>query len=299
MTAMVGGLLGLGIGAGLLLIILGSIRRPVRQRADHDPWRVRWARATRRPEGKAGRRRDLQLAATLVVSLAVVVATQWLAALVIIPSLTLVLPWLLADTNKDMIARNSALADWTRNLRGLMVGGSAATLEGALIGSLSGAPPAIRPQVSALIARLSARTPTDQALEEFANDLDSEQGDLVVTALMSASRQRGSGIAQVLGRLADAVSAEVEAYRQIEALKAAPRNAARTLTAILFGVAVIWPLFSPPHQAFYSSGIGQLVLVVLAVFALLSLWVLRRMATVVPKPRIFPAAAGAPQRVAA
>src|SRR3546814_20940344 len=78
-------------------------------------------------------------------------------------------------------------------------------------------PSAIRPEVQRLVARLRSRWNTEEAIRAFADELDDATGDLVAANLILAARRRGAGLAQVLESLAESVSADVRARRQIEA----------------------------------------------------------------------------------
>lgn len=286
---LIGLLAGIAAAAGLIVLVIGL--RPTPDRPDHrlrEPLSIRWARLTRRPAGRAGRRRDILWAVTGVIALGIVAATGWVLALVIVPMITLLVPWLLADTNKAALGRTAALDSWVRSLRSILLGGSDNTLEAALIASLSTTPAPIREEVAALAARLKARWNTDRALESFANDMDDPTADTIATALILASQRRGSGLSQVLDALTAAVRDEVEARRKAESAKAVPRTTALYMTVLFALVAGALIILNPGYVAPYATPLGQAILAVVIMFFLGSLWLLRRIATVSPRSRIYP-----------
>jgi Flp pilus assembly protein TadB len=84
--------------------------------------------------------------------------TGWPLALVIAPSATVGLPYLLsAPDAKERIERLEALEEWTRSLSGVLTVGIG--LEQALITTLRSTPDAITDEVGLLVARLRAGPP--------------------------------------------------------------------------------------------------------------------------------------------
>lgn len=284
----IGVLLGAGFAAGVLLISTGLRRRPPAPVKARIPIGQRWAAATRRPSGRAGRRRDLKLTAVALLALAVFAATGWFVALLVVPVGLLLIPWLLANQNTAGIERTSALETWVRSLRALLQGGSDNTLEGALRSSLVSTPAPIRPQVAALIARLNARWPTDHALAAWADDLADSTADVIAASLMLASRRRGYGLSEVLAGLSESVADEVRARRKIESDRGSARTAARYMTVLSAGLAATFALFNPAFLAPYRTGLGQIILVAIIVAYVGVLALLRRMTTARDNPRILP-----------
>ena len=119
MTAAVGVLLGLMVGAALLLLLAGltphtsspTSGRPVRssQRG--------WAQLTRRPTGSAGRRRDLVWAGLVGVGVVGYVVSGWIVLIVLVPACGIALPWLLSNPNSLAIARTSATSGEASRMR--------------------------------------------------------------------------------------------------------------------------------------------------------------------------------------
>jgi tight adherence protein B len=291
-SPVIGALLGLGVGAALLLMVYSLRRRPV---ATVRPRRMslarRWSRLTRRPAGRQGRRRDLKLAAVAVLAVAAFVVTRWPVALLVVPTIVLLVPWLLQNKNAAGIERTAAVETWVRGLRSLLQGGSENTLEGALQASLSAAPEPIKPEITALVTRMRARWSTERALARFAEDLDDPTADTVAAALMLAARRRGFGLSEVLSGLSDSVSDEVRARRKIESDRATPRTAAVALTYGTLALGIAMALFSPETLAPYGTPIGQVVLIVIIGGYLATLFMLRRITTAKERPRLHPVAA--------
>ncbi|MGC3995456.1 MAG: type II secretion system F family protein [Propionicimonas sp.] len=219
------------------------------------------------------------LAAGLVAGL----LTGWLVLAVLLPGAVLGLPVLLATSPETQrIARLDGIAEWTRNLSGVLTAGQG--LEQALIASLRSTPQAVRPEVSVLVARLRGRWPTEAALRAFAADIDDATGDLVAAALILGASKRGPGLAAVLTGLAESTAADVRARRQIEADRAKPRATAHWVTVLSAGVLAVLAL-SGQFLAPYASPIGQAVLLVLlGCYAACLAW-MRRMAAAPPPPR--------------
>lgn len=202
------------------------------------------------------------------------------------------LPFLLgsAKAAARAIDRVEAIEEWTRRLADVLATGVG--LEQALIASASTCPPAITREVGSLVARLSARWPTEQALRAFADDLGDAAGDFVVATLLLASRRRGPGLSSVLTAAAGSVAEEVAARRKVEAERAKPRSTARLVTLITLGVVALL-LLNGTYLAPYGDGLGQLVLLVIAgAFTGCLLWI-RSLTLASPTPR-FLTTEGAP-----
>lgn len=91
-------------------------------------------------------------------------------------------------------------------------------------------------------------------------------------------------MAQVLESLAESVSADVRARRQIEADRAKPRATARWVTIISVGVLVILAI-SGTYVEPYRSPLGQVILVTLLTAYVATLVWMKRMATGKPLAR--------------
>lgn len=280
MTTLLAALAGAMIVGGILLGIYGMIPRPVPPPKPKRPPRsgrlVRWWR------GLPAWQRWASIAA-LLAGVVIMVTTGWVIAVPILPAAVLGLPALLMVTSADrQIARMDAIAEWTRNLAGVLTAGQG--IEAAIQASLRSAPDAIRPEVGRLVGRMRSRWSTEQALRAYADDLDDATGDLVCAALILGAARRGDGLARVLHDLAESVSADVRGRRMIEADRAKPRASARMVTLLSIGALVFFGLggrfFAP-----YSTPLGQLILLTLLTCYGLLLWWLRRMAEIQPASR--------------
>ncbi len=218
--------------------------------------------------------------------------TGWALALLAVPVAVVGVPVLLSNSGAEArIGRLEAMEEWTRSLSGVLTVGIG--LEQALVATQRSTPAAIRPEVGRLIARLRSRWDTEDAVRAFADELDDATGDLVAANLILAARRRGAGLAQVLESLAESVSADVRARRQIEADRAKPRATARWVTIISVGVLVVLAI-SGTYVEPYRSPLGQVILVTLLTAYVATLVWMKRMAIGKPLARFLsaPDAAG-------
>ena len=277
MTGLLAALAGALLVAGILGIVAGL--RPVPERAPR-PARHTSTGLVRRWRSVSPVRQWLTVAALLVGVVAGSV-TGWLVLAVLLPAAVFGLPLLLATSSEaGRIARLDAIAEWTRNLSGVLVAGQG--LEQALMASLRSTPEAVRPDVARLVARLRGRWDTETALRAFADDLNDATGDLVTAALILGARKRGPGLAAVLTGLAASTAEDVRARRQIEADRAKPRATARWVTLLSAGALGVLAL-SGEYLAPYATPVGQLgLLVLLACYVGCLVWLRRMSATPAP-----------------
>ena len=277
MTGLIPALGGALMAAGLLGIIAAlrpaAVRGPAPRRTS----------ALRRRLRAVGPRTRLLALVSVPAGLLIALLTGWAVAVLVVPAAAVGLPLLLAaPAETARIARLEAMAEWTRNLAGVLTVGVG--LEQALVATLRSTPEPIRPEVSRLVARLGARWSTEDALRAFADELDDATGDLVAAYLILGARRRGSGLASVLQGLAESVAADVTARRRIEADRAQPRSNARTVTLITAGVLIVLAL-NGEFMAPYGTPLGQLILtVLLSAYAASLVW-MRRMSAGQPLPR--------------
>lgn len=214
--------------------------------------------------------------------------TGWALALLAVPVAAVGVPVLLSNSGAETrIGRLEAMEEWTRSLSGVLTVGIG--LEQALVATQRSTPAAIRPEVGRLVARLRSRWDTEDAVRAFADELDDATGDLVAANLILAARRRGAGLAQVLESLAESVSADVRARRQIEADRAKPRATARWVTIISVGVLVVLAI-SGTYVEPYRSPLGQVILVTLLTAYVATLVWMKRMAIGKPLARFLSAA---------
>jgi Flp pilus assembly protein TadB len=272
-TALVPGIAGALIVAGILAAVVGLRPAPVRHAPATQPLRrIQISRRTR-----------LMIVIGLGIGLVGWLVTGWALALVIGPVAVIGLPLLLAPPpSATQIVRLEAMEEWTRSLAGVLTVGVG--LEQALVATLRSTPGPISAEVRRLVARLRARWDTEAALRAFADELDDSTGDLIAANLILGARRRGAGLASVLEGLAESVAADVRARRQVEADRAKPRSTARWVTIISVSVLVILAI-SGTYVAPYRSPFGQVLLVILLTAYVATLVWMRRMANGRPLPR--------------
>ncbi|WP_109472409.1 type II secretion system F family protein [Ornithinimicrobium cavernae] len=217
------------------------------------------------------------------VGVLVAILTGWIVAVVVVPAAVAGLPLLLAaPAAKQELARLEAMNEWVRSVAGVLTAGVG--LEQALITSLRSTPDPIRPEVSRLVGRLRARWDTQSALRAFADDLDDPTGDLIASNLLLGARRRGAGLSQVLEALAESVTDDVKARREIESDRAKPRGNARLITFISLAVLGVLSL-SGSYIEPYSTPLGQVVLLMLLSGYVGSLLWMKAMSRSKPIPR--------------
>jgi tight adherence protein B len=287
MTALLAGLAGALVTVGVLAILAGARGTTTPRVPRSRPRRpARPGPATLRT-GWARWRWPVALGAGAVVW----VVTRWPVAGAIVSATLIGLPVLLGTSKVAArgIDRVEAIEEWTRRLADILLAGVG--LEQGITASLRTCPPPIGPEVTALVARLSARWPTEQALRAFADDLDDAEADLVVAALVLASRRRGPGLARVLTAVADSVADDVAARRKVEAERAKPRTTARAVTLITLTVTGAGAL-NGTYLAPYGDPIGQIVLAIIASGFIACLAWMRALTLSPPEPRFLTASHG-------
>ena len=283
MTAALGALAGALLTAGLLCAV-AAVYGPT---GSATPRRARPPSSLQRqltPLRLILVRHRLRAAAAAAACLGAWLFTGWPVAGIVAGASVLGLPALLASGRPaaHAIARLEALEEWTRRLADVLTVGVG--LEQAIVASVRTAPPPVADHVAALAARLAARWPTEQSLRAFAHDLDESAGDLVAAALILGAHRRGPGLAQILDGLAATLAEEVVMRRKVEADRAKPRTTARWVTVITLAV-VSLAMLNRTYVEPYSTGLGQLVLALLAVaFTAALLW-MRAMTLGRPEPR--------------
>ncbi|WP_315092736.1 type II secretion system F family protein [uncultured Cellulomonas sp.] len=275
MTPVLAALAGALLVGGLLLVAAGL------RRSDPPPPRSKRPRARRPTDGWWARWRWVLALGAGVLAWAV---TQWPVAGLVVTAAVVGLPYLLgsAKVAATAIDRVEAIEEWTRRLADVLATGVG--LEQGILTSASTCPPPLTGEVGALVARISARWPTEQALRAFADNLNDAAGDFVVASLLLASQRRGPGLSAVLTAVAGSVADEVAVRRKVEAERARPRSTARLVTLITLGAAALLMLNGTYLQP-YGDGLGQLVLAAIAAaFASCLLWI-RALTLTPPEPR--------------
>jgi tight adherence protein B len=264
-------LLGAGMGGALWLMITG-IRGTTAARNTVDPTRpptrtARFGMALRSP-GLSGR-----VLGGVTVAAVTLAVTRWPVAAVGLGALVLCWPGLFGGTAAEQrqIASLEALVTWTETLRDTIA--AHASLEQAIPASAVNAPPLIRPALVALVGRLRARVPMEQALRAFAADLDDPSADLVIAALMLSATRRGDRLGEVLTGLTTAAREELEMRRKISAGRVELRRGVQIVVGVTIAIGVFLVVFSGSYIAPYGTPAGQVALaVVVGIFAAAFLW---------------------------
>lgn len=276
MNPLLGFLIGGALGLGILLTFLGFQPAPERRKV-----RPTKANASSRPAWLKLTPREKKLAAAgLLVGVLLWILQGWITAALLGPVIAVGLPRLLHVPGQDKPEELEALEEWVRSLRAVLRANL--PLGTAITQTLNSCPERVRPQVERLVERIHARQNLTTALYQFGDDLDSQTGDFVATALVEASRIGSGGLGEALGGIAAEVADEVRMRRDIGVVYAKAISQARLVT-IFFTVMMIGVVaFSPLGQT-YRTGIGQIILLGIAVFFTLCLiWIRRRVTPTAP-----------------
>ena len=253
-------LLGLGMAAGVLLVMDGTVLKP----PHGAPRRSRAATEGRR------------VAAAAASAAAVLLITRWPVAGLAAAALSWFAPRLLGGKNSrnGAMARTEAIASWTEMLRDTI--SAAHGIEAAITATAPLAPSAIHTELRQLARRIE-HEPLDHALAELADDLAHPIADLVVAALSAAATNSTRQLADLLTALAAAARDEASMQLRVEAARARMRTAVRVITAVTLFTAVALIVLNPAYVEVYSSALGQVVLVFIFACWGIALWWLAQM----------------------
>lgn len=275
MTPILGLIIGAAVGLGCLLIWQGLQPAPQRRRVTAKPPRPTlptWAAMTTREKRFAG--------LGLAIGLLLWILQGWLVAALLGPVIAVGLPRLLHVPGQDQPEELEALEEWVRSLRAVLRANL--PLATAITQTLTSTPERIRPQVELLVERIHARQNLTSALYQFGDDLDSQTGDFVASALVEASRIGSGGLGAALTGIATEVADEVRMRRDIGIAYAKAISQARLVT-IFFTVMLVGVVMLSPLGEIYRSGVGQAVLLAIAaLFALCLMWIRRRVTPTSP-----------------
>lgn len=242
-------LLGAGVGLGLYLLFDGARRLPRPTREDNRL--VRLARS----------RTPLHLAAVLAATALVGLSTGWPVGGFLAGCAVWALPGVLAGAERRRqarLARLEGVATWTESLVATL--GGAAGLEQTIMATAPTAPAPIRTPVTALADALHHGVRLDTALRAFAVDLADPVGDTVVAALLLASTDGASRLAEPLTLLASAAREDVAAQRRVERGRAKATTDAQLIIATTIVMAVGLVVFNRGFLRPYDSATGQVIL---------------------------------------
>lgn len=279
-------LAGLLMVAGLLAVVLGGLRSWPERAPPKGPSSAvgRWARLSRRPPGRRGRRRDTLLLVALGGGLAVAAATGWVIALPLVPVLAFGLPYLLVLPKAGDVELLEALDRWVRSLASTLTTGK--SVPDAIRISRRTAPDLLTEELGVLVSRLNNRWDTRDALLRFADDLDSPDSDAVVAALILAANRGSSGASLTLSALADSLQAQLKGRRIVETERSKPYVIVRQVTIITVITLALALVLGRHYFATYGTPLGQRILSILIALYLGSLLLMRRRAQQPPRERI-------------
>ncbi|WP_432850666.1 type II secretion system F family protein [Amycolatopsis sp. CA-161197] len=248
---------GLGAGAaGGVLLILATGRRGT-------PTSVKVSRLQVLARKLRDRRVLLRLSVALAAGIVAAAVTGWVVGVVLAAAAVWFLPQLVGPdrTHARRVARIEAIAGWTEMLRDVL--SAAAGLEQAMLETARLTPPAIRPEITSLAARLSSGQRLAQALRQLAGELGHPMADLVLAALVLAAERQARQLTDLLGSLATTAREQAATWMRIESGRARIRTSVRVVvaTTLVFAGGVV--VFDRAYLDVYNTAGGQLVLLLI------------------------------------
>ncbi|HTO00035.1 MAG TPA: hypothetical protein VL068_05105, partial [Microthrixaceae bacterium] len=154
------------------------------------------------------------------------------------------------------------------------------------------APRPIAAEVRTMVCRLDhQRLPG--ALVAFGEDLDHPSGDLVVAALVIASRMEAADLSGLLSRLAEATRGDARMRIRVEVGRTSVRTATKVIVGVVVAAVVFLAIANRSYLAVYDSAGGQIMLAIICGIFAVGGWLLTRMAEI-DLPQRFTARAGEP-----
>ena len=244
MTASMGAIVGLLVGAGVWIAVAGATGVRIRERP---PMIVDWTRV--------GLRTGI-----VVVAWAVAWAvTGWPMAGVIGAAVAMTVPMLIAarEARAAALAKTAALASWAEMLRDTMSGH--AGLNQAIAVTADVAPEPIRSHVRALAVR-AERQSLSTALRTFASEVENPVADLIVAALVIADERQARDLTRLLSEIASSARQQAAMRMRVETGRARTYAQSQALVGITLMLVIVLLVFSPEFLEPYDSLAGQVVL---------------------------------------
>lgn len=293
MTTFIAVLAGLGIGVGVWLVVVGMLRHEVTPRPPSSSGKPfeGLMRLLGLDEGGPLYENRRTVLVSAGIGFAVGIFTGWWSLTVIVPVMVVGLPALFrTTTSSSEVEKLIDLTAWVRSLIGVLSGG-AVGLEQGIAATLPSAAPSVRPALARLVARLEARQPIKPALHRWADEMNDYSSDMIASALILESDNRTGAVAPALKQLAESLSAQARARREIETERATGRATVRWVTIVT--LVVLGGTAMTGYLDGYDSGLGQVVAVSLfAAYCACLLW-MRRISMGQPIPRFLPHEGGA------
>ncbi|MBA0049769.1 type II secretion protein F [Streptomyces sp. AJS327] len=283
-------LLGFLFGGGAVMLVAGLWSGP--RGHDSTPAVIGWLRTTavRIPRGWRSRPRLVSAMLGGVITGAV---TGWPVAAILTAIGLLTLPETLGPDRgaRRRTERLEALAGWSEMLRDTL--SAAAGLEQTILATADIAPAALKNELTQLATAVREGCGLVDALEDFAQAVDDPIADVVITALMMAAHQQGSGLAALLGHLAESVREQVAARQKIDASRASIRTGVRVTIGVTLAMVTGLLVFNRPYLDPFNTVIGQSVLAVAGLLLAASFAWLHTLSQLAPEPRLLDVTAGA------
>lgn len=282
-------LLGLGTGAGLLLVVRGW-RAPADDRPSF--WRRTWDRHAQ--GARDDRHRLLRIVLALATGVLTRLMTGWVVGAVLAGLAVWALPRLLGRDpgQARRVARIEAIATWTEMLRDTLT--AAAGLNQAILATAPLAPPAIRSEIGELAVRLENGERLAPALRALAARLADPTGDLVIAALVLAAEHHARHLADLLGSLAHTARDQASMRLRVEAGRARTRTSVRVIVGTTLTFATGLVVLNRGYLSAFDTVTGQLVLLAIGVLFGLGFAWLSRIARTTNEPDRFLHTAGPP-----
>jgi Flp pilus assembly protein TadB len=194
----------------------------------------------------------------VVAGLAVFLLTRWPVGAVAVACAVVFVPKLRMDAGqRGRTAMLEGLEQWIRRLSDMVT--ASRGLEDALGVSARSAPQAVAGPVGTLATRLASRVGTEAALRAFAAEIDDPAGDRIAAALIIATGRRGGAARDVLVTLAELLSKDVAARREIDADRAEHRTTVKWIAIFIAGFSA-FAVLNRSYSAPFGTFAGQVVL---------------------------------------
>lgn len=189
--------------------------------------------------------------------------TGWPVAAVTVTVAVWVAPDLAARAREGrrQLAVTDAVASWTEQLRDTIA--AVAGIEEAIVATAARPPAPLAAPLRRLRRRRDRGVTMPVALHAFADEVADPAADLVVQALVAATRHQAGELAGLLSALADNTRLEAQMRRRVATSRVQRRTHMRMLFATtgLFAAGLL--IFAPDFLAAYRTAAGQVVLSVL------------------------------------
>lgn len=271
-SALVGGVLGLG----MLLVVVGLVgfdaSRPRRRREQIDAHQATWL---------------VRISVGVLACVIVWFATGWITATLMIGVGVVAAPALSGGRRRRaaQIAKVEALASWAESLRDLL--SAAAGVQEAVQASASTkvAAPAIAGSVGRLAARMQHGDPR-VALDAFAEEVADPVGDLMVAALRMALTRQAGQLSSVLSEAATSARAAATMRMRVEASRARVHTSMNITVGVTVVVGLGLLLLQRSYLEPFDTFEGQLVFCLIGAVFALGFYGVARLSRATPVPRL-------------